>query len=291
MICRSPDLWPVAADPAELLLPNPAQSRSKTTMRSLFRRSSAPEPSSQSRPLAPAPDQPVFVVGDVHGCADLMERLLHRIDTYIEAEKLTNPLLAFVGDLVDFGPESRIVLNRLQGLSQEFPNNFVCLMGNHERMLLDFLDQPERKAARWLRAGGPATLASFGLLPPADKTPEAYHACAQALSRAMGSELVGWLRSRPLSWQSGSLWVVHAAADPRVAMPEQSDRVLLWGHPEFEVMGRKDGAWVAHGHHAVETPVARDGRISVDTGAWETGRLTAAAIQPGGLVEMLTVEA
>jgi crotonobetaine/carnitine-CoA ligase len=91
-----------------------------------------------------------------------------------------------------------------------------------------------------------------------------------------------WLDQLPLSWSSGNLWVVHAGADPARAMPDQTARVLLWGHPEFDSAPRGDDAWVAHGHVERDTPEIHDGRIGVDTAAWATGRLTAVAIKPDG---------
>ena len=56
---------------------------------------------------------------------------------------------------------------------------------------------------------------------------------------------------------------------------------MLWGHPEFERRPRRDGLWIAHGHTIVEEPAATGGRISVDTGAWTSERLTAAAVWEG----------
>lgn len=238
----------------------------------------------------PAPERPVYIVGDLHGCADLLERMLEQVDAHLGRSKAQDPMLVFVGDYVDNGPDSRRVLLRLQELQAELPGNVVCLAGNHERMVLDFLEDPTRRAARWMRAGGVATLASFGVAEP-DKSPEAYSAAAQALAGAMGAETIAWLNALPLSWNTGTLWVVHAAADPRHPMAAQSARVLLWGHPEFEAIPRRDGQWVAHGHQVVETAFAEDGRINVDTGAWKTGQLSAAAVLPDGTVTFLTAKA
>ena len=84
-----------------------------------------------------------------------------------------------------------------------------------------------------------------------------------------------------LTYSNGNLHVVHAAAHPEKSLELQPDSVLLWGHPKFERIGRKDGLWIAHGHTIVTTPAVQSGRISVDTGAYATGRLTAAIINKG----------
>lgn len=240
---------------------------------------------SVAEPDLPRPALPSYVVGDIHGRADLLEVMLELIDAHIGGTGANNPQLVFLGDYIDHGPDSAAVLARLQELTREFPDNVTCLMGNHERMLLDFLLDPSARGPRWLREGGAATLASFGIDPvgldqaaPA----EAWTDAAARLANVLGDATCGWISERPLSWNSGNLWVVHAGADPLRPMTDQTARVLLWGHPEFESTPRQDEAWVAHGHVEQGSPSLSDGRIGLDTGAWSSGRLTAVAIQLNG---------
>ncbi len=231
------------------------------------------------------PGRAVYVVGDLHGRADLLEQILEEIDRDIGETKAQNPHLVFVGDYVDFGPDSAGVLDRLADLTTELPQNVTCLMGDHERMLLDFLADPVIRGPRWLRSGARPTLISYGL--PAAELPKApgpdtLIELAALLKSNLTEERHAWLQALPLSWSSGNLWVVHAGADPHHAMTDQSARTLLWGHPEFDIGPRPDGVWVAHGHQPVEEPALRDGRIAIDTEAWTTGRLTACALRPDG---------
>lgn len=243
------------------------------------------QPAPKVQATLPAPTQPVFVIGDVHGRLDLLERILEQVDQEIGQGQLKNPLLVFVGNVIDHGPDSAKVLLRMRELTEEFPKNVVCLMGNHDQMLLDFLDAPVARHSRWLKDGATATFASFGLrLPDEGLDGETADMAATALREAMGEELIGWMRNRPLMTSSGTLHVVHAAADPRRGMDDQTSRVLTWGHPEFLGVARGDGQWVAHGHTVTERPLIKDSRISVDTGAWETGVLSAAMILPDGQV-------
>jgi len=223
----------------------------------------------------PRPDGVVYVVGDIHGRRDLLDRAL----ALVAADR--PGLLVLVGDYIDRGPDSCGVLERLRGLP-----GAVCLRGNHEAMLLEFLDDPKAYGPRWLRNGGDATLASFGLATGRAEGP-ALVALRDALRAAMGAELETWLRARPLIWQSGNLVVVHGAADPALPIDEQTEQVLLWGHPAFLRQARADGLWVAHGHTIVEKPYFGNSRIAVDTGACFTGRLTVAVIEPEGDVRFL----
>ncbi len=250
-------------------------------------RTNAPDPDTVVLPL---PAQTTYVVGDIHGRVDLLEQMLELIDAHIGGTKAADPHLVFVGDYIDHGPDSTLVLARLRELSTDFADNVTCLMGNHERMLLDFLTDPATRGPRWLRSGALPTLDSFGLHTAslgAGSSAQDFAKTARDLRAHLPEGMADWLAARPLSWHSGNLWVVHAGADPRYPMAEQSPRVLTWGHPEFDSMPRGDGVWIAHGHTEVEAPTATDGRINIDTGAWRTGRLTTCAIQPDGTQHFL----
>ncbi len=243
------------------------------------------QPTTRGVTSLPMPTQPIFVIGDLHGRSDLLERVLELIDREIGAHRLKDPKLVFVGNLIDRGPSSRDVIARMQELTQEFPDNVVCLLGNHEQMCLDFLDTPVARHARWLKDGAAATFESFGLrlgggLIDGSNAVEA----AEALREAMGEQAIAWLRARQLIVSSGNLHVVHAAADPRRPLDDQTPRVLTWGHPEFLGVARGDGQWVAHGHSPFDHPHLKDSRISVDTDAWRSNILSAAMILPTGQV-------
>ncbi len=244
-----------------------------------------------AKPGRPCPNQPLFVVGDLHGQSDLFEQMLEKIDAVIGAEQLPDPILCFTGNLIDHGDGSEALLRRMQELTQEFPRNVVCLMGNHEQMCLEFLNAPQARHARWLREGGAVTCRSFGIdLVGEEISPDQAIALADALTEAMTPPLIDWITSRPTSLRSGNVTVAHAGADPARQMDDQSDRVLIWGHPEFLSRARVDNEWVAHGHHVVKRASETEGRISVNTEAWRSGVLSAAYVSPPGEVRFLTVE-
>lgn len=229
-----------------------------------------------------APIRPVhslYVVGDIHGRCDLARKMIARIDRDLEAEKLEKPMLIFVGDYIDRGEDSAGALDLLVELCAAMPDNVICLMGNHEKMLLDFLDRPEERGQRWLRNGGLQTLASFGV--GGLTTTSSAERCAEAsfdLVEALPEGMEDWLRSLPLTWTSGNICVTHAGVDPARAISQQDPNTLLWGHRDFFKIRRQDSLWIVHGHTIVDAASADMGRISVDTGACFTGHLTAAVI-------------
>lgn len=224
------------------------------------------------------PDAPFYAVGDIHGCQGLMEKLVAQIRT-----KDKGAPIVFVGDYADRGAQSAQVLETLFHMQQAMPSQVICLMGNHERMLLEFIDDPLGKGARWLINGGIETLASYGIS-GVKQRPDEDDALdvADQLEAAMPEGLQDWLRMLPLRWSSGNVHVVHAAMDPGTPPDAQKERHLLWGHREFLREAREDGACVVFGHVIVSNPDVRDGRIAIDTGAYKTGKLTAVRVDAEG---------
>lgn len=247
---------------------------------------------------APQPLTDLYIVGDIHGCALALERLMEQIAADIRSRQEARaesadgpqaPHLVFAGDYIDRGGASAVVLAMLRRIQALWPAQSVFLRGNHEDMLLAFLDDPYGAGPQWLRHGGVQTLASFGIARalPVDASRAAFMALRDALRAAFPAGLEAWLRALPLSWASGTVWVSHAGANPYRSLRTQSARSLLWGDPRFLDVPRSDGIWVAHGHHVTDIPGLMDGRIAVDTGAVFGGKLTAAAVRREGAVEFL----
>lgn len=235
----------------------------------------------------PRPEQLVYVIGDIHGCADRLEALFGLIDDDILSAEGETPHVVTVGDYVDRGEHSADVLRFLHDMNGSHPEFLTCLAGNHEQMLLEFMADPAGRGKRWLEHGGLQTLASFGLSAANHGDSAALFDLAGDLRDAIGAPLIGWLENLPIHWQSGNLWVVHAAADPEVALDSQTREALLWGHEAFLATDRSDGQWVAFGHQPFEAAFAGAGRIATDTGAVYGGAMTAARITRDGEIRFL----
>jgi len=215
---------------------------------------------------APVVAEPLCIIGDIHGRFDLLRRLIDKLPA--------GHRIICVGDYIDRGEHSADVLQFLM----QHPD-ILCLQGNHEEMLLHFLSNPVQNGRSWLDNGGLQTLASYKVpgVTAYMRTAEVTAARDRLLSH-MGQDMVNWLSNLSTSHLSGNVLVTHAGADPRQPVDAQSDRVLQWGHPDFFRQTRRDGHWVVHGHTIVTAPAARNGRISIDTGAYATGRLTAVCL-------------
>ena len=103
----------------------------------------------------------IYAVGDIHGRLDLLDRLLDLIQNDNETRGAARTQLVFLGDYIDRGSDSKGVVSRL---ISEPPPGFsrVCLKGNHEAMLLAFLDEPGA-GVNWLHNGGNEALLSYGV--------------------------------------------------------------------------------------------------------------------------------
>ena len=233
-------------------------------------------PRFEGRP--PTPDEPLAIVGDVHGEISLLNVLIDKLQA-----QASDARWVFVGDFIDRGDHSAQVLSRLRDLAQDRPNT-VFILGNHEEMMLSFLETPEDAGNRWMRHGGLQTMASFGTFRlQTQNTPEMLIEARDKLMKCLPEGLVTWLSELPRYFISGNVAVVHAGADPRKPIPEQKPQALTWGHMRITQEARTDGLWVVHGHTIVDFPQESNGVISVDTGAYATGRLTAAIVRNGSV--------
>lgn len=245
------------------------------------------DPQVRAPPRAPE-RQVVVAIGDIHGRADLLARLLQEIslDPAVGAGAAT---LVFVGDYVDRGPDSRGVVDQLLSLRGRGLGEVVFLRGNHDRMLLDFLADPATGSG-WMSVGGGATLTSYGLAPPGPSAePAAWAQTAQAFAQALPPAHRVFLEGLRLFYRAGDYVFVHAGVRPGRALEEQTARDLLWIRQGF-LNDRRALPWtVVHGHTPSESVHADLRRIGIDTGAYATGVLTALRLE-GAARELLQTQ-
>ncbi|WP_370330963.1 metallophosphoesterase family protein [Aquicoccus porphyridii] len=219
----------------------------------------------------------IYAIGDIHGQHEMLLDVLTRI----EADGGTDARVVMLGDLVDRGPDSRAVLDTLiSGIEQG--RDWTVLMGNHDRMFLDFLetgamDSPMvRSGLDWLneRLGGAETLASYGLDPtmPAKRL-------LKAAGRAVPREHHSFLAARPFYLERGPHLFVHAGIHPERPLEAQSEDDLIWIREPFLSYSEPFDWLVIHGHTAQKLPRHYGNRINLDSGAGWGRPLTAAAIE------------
>ena len=215
----------------------------------------------------------IYAIGDIHGRYDLLQMLIARIGEHSASLPQARSLyVVLIGDVVDRGPQSAEVLAMLYGLQRQ-NSRVIVLLGNHEEAMLQALDGDPDALRRWLAVGGDATLASFGIAPlRGEDDPRDYMNSAR---RAIPRRLLAWLRQLPLSVQSGDYYFVHAGVRPGVALARQVREDMLWIRREFLRHERDFGAIIVHGHSITTNVDIRENRIGIDTGAYQSGILSA----------------
>lgn len=225
--------------------------------------------------------QLLYAVGDIHGRLDLLEGLLKLIKDDMQARARTDSrTLVFVGDYIDRGPDSRGVVEKLiTGLPQGFETHF--LKGNHEAILLDFLEEAWR-LDHWLQNGGDTTMRSYGVdTERLERLGAPAEVWRQAFAEALPDSHLRFFKTLKLSVAFGDYLFVHAGIRPGVPLKEQSEDDLVWIRGPFLNHAGPLGKVVVHGHTPGPAPVTRSNRICIDTGAVFSGRLTALRLQDG----------
>lgn len=236
-----------------------------------------------------APDgECLYAIGDIHGRRDLLERLIEQIEEdSASLPEGTKRTLVFLGDYIDRGLQSRDVIDLLvSDRLKDFET--VFLMGNHEEALLRFL-QDASFGKQWVRYGGGETLYSYGFQPPNTRTSLTSHEAMQAAQKAwekVWQEFRARLPQEHLAFYSsllpyhvaGDYMFVHAGMRPNVPLDQQSERDMLWIRDEFLDDTQPFEHLVVHGHTPADGIFRDNRRIGLDTGAFISGRLSAAKL-------------
>ena len=218
----------------------------------------------------------IYAVGDVHGRLDLLVALEAKIlkdAARFEGEKL----LVMLGDYVDRGPNAAQVIDHILS---KLPVGLTryCLAGNHEIAMLAFLDHPERHS-EWLAFGGEETLRSYGIEAPPMKLSSKQ--VRGLLDSHIPPEHIDFLRGLPILLETPGEIFVHAGLTEGVPLAQQTDDDLIWTRDDFLSTYAEFGKTVIHGHTPRTEALVSVTRISIDTGAYATGKLTAVKLAAG----------
>ncbi|MDT0630165.1 metallophosphoesterase family protein [Rubrivirga sp. S365] len=225
----------------------------------------------------------LYAIGDVHGCARTLDALLAALDADAGGALGPGDTLVFVGDYVDRGPDSPGVIDRLLALeAQEGGAEYVFLRGNHDQMMLDYVDGAG-DVELWWANGGRTTLAAY----------------ERRGDFAIPSEHVDFLRRTELAVERGGFAFVHAGLDTRKSVAENladpNPAILLWTRKHLDA---NLAAWempVVCGHTPVTEPLDTPRLIGIDTGAVfpnrpGLGRLTGVSLPERRFLSVETAE-
>jgi serine/threonine protein phosphatase 1 len=215
-----------------------------------------------------------YVFGDLHGRVDLLDRLKSAVALDLQQRPTQAAIVIGLGDYVDRGPQSKAVVEGL--LNDSFGARAVFLRGNHEQMLLDFLEDPARHGQAWLRYGAAETLRSYGVEigHQLSGAPSWYKSLRDQLARQIPVAHLLFLQRLPLKYQVGDYFFAHAGARPGTPLDLQQVDDLLWIRDGFIDDDTCFDKVIVHGHTPVNQPYLGINRINLDTGAYFTQRLS-----------------
>jgi serine/threonine protein phosphatase 1 len=209
-----------------------------------------------------------FFIADVHGQDHLLESVLGRIEEMSVGDAVS-PRVVFLGDLIDRGMGTKDVLEAVCKTIGKWPRS-VSILGNHDHLLLEIIDgtSSRKKTDFWYgHAGGFDTCASYdpeGELKPFIRT-----------IRKDFPHHVELLRNASLMERDGAFVACHAGINGYLPLDQQDPHDLMWISDGFLDRVDEQMPPVIHGHSVMgDLPVVTENRISLDTGAYESGRLT-----------------
>jgi bis(5'-nucleosyl)-tetraphosphatase (symmetrical) len=256
----------------------------------------------------------IYLVGDLQGCCDAFDRLLHHIGFSPSRDEVY-----LLGDLVNRGPASLATLERLQALGAAAH----CLLGNHDLHLLamaagvrhpgrgdtvgDILASPQREAhLDWLRHQHLALHAHGWLMVHAGVLPAwdldlTLQLAQEIESLLRGPGLADFLRqmygNEPSAWRVGlqgherqrlvvnaltRLRLVDAQGHMDFVVKENIAQAPAGLYAWFDAPGRRTaGQPIAFGHWSTLGAIERPDLLALDSGCVWGGRLTAARIDGG----------
>jgi serine/threonine protein phosphatase 1 len=224
-------------------------------------------------------DLTYYAIGDVHGELAKLDELLRFIREDAVRRKVAHKVV-FLGDLIDRGPDSRGVIERVMALCAS--GEALAIKGNHEELMLHACANRESIGVYWwAENGGDETITSY----------MAANGVCDDFRDAIDKSHVAWLRTLPvmLRDEERRLVFVHGGIDP-ATFPHCSDELRMWTRSRKFFNSER---WpdrielrdliVVHGHTPTDDfePELERRRINVDTGACFGGPLTAVVLAPG----------
>ncbi|HOQ41804.1 MAG: Serine/threonine-protein phosphatase 1 [Deltaproteobacteria bacterium ADurb.Bin151] len=199
----------------------------------------------------------IFAIGDIHGCFDKLQRLILEI----KADPV-NDTLVFIGDYIDRADGGRDVVDYILKLKKTF-QNVICLRGNHESMLLRFLDGVEDDI--YLANGGFATLKAYGI---------SRSDAPKVRKKKIPPDHLKFFKTLLPYYETDQFIFVHAGLIPGRELNEQSLYDMQWIRQTFIDSDDDFGKRVVFGHTHFSEPLVEDNKIGIDTGAVYGGSLT-----------------
>jgi serine/threonine protein phosphatase 1 len=248
-----------------------------TMLARLFKRTAAARPLDTAR----VPDaMRIYAIGDIHGRNDLLQILLHRIEADHAKRGAADMQIIFLGDLIDRGPDSAGVIETAMAL-QASGRKVRFLLGNHEEVFLAVCRKRDTKTLKFfVKIGGDATLQSYPI-PRSEYMTLDYEQLADRLATLVPETHLAFLESFEDQIIIGDYAFVHAGIRPGIPLSDQRRSDMRWIREEFTEHRGDLEKVIIFGHTIYNEVEERGSRIGIDTGAYDSGKLTAIGLEGG----------
>ena len=202
----------------------------------------------------------VIAIGDIHGCLTALDAVLTAIDPE------PSDSLVLLGDFVDRGPNSAGVIDRLIELRERC--FLFTIMGNHDELMLEVIEENTWKLGQWLMYGGEQTMRSYGT----DKVSD------------IPKEHVAFLRNCIPFCETDHHFFTHANYLEGKPLKKTPGAVLRWESIKARMPGHHNsGKMAVLGHSAQKAGIILYSGylLCLDTYCYGTGCLTAFEVNTG----------
>ena len=218
----------------------------------------------------------VYCIGDIHGCDDLLREMAEHVGADLKAGSFNEAVTVFLGDYVDRGLGSMRVIEQLA--RGEWPTSVVALAGNHEDLLMAFLEDAQLLQA-WRGLGGFETLHSYGVSVGPARAGRDFEAIRREFAACFPEVHRQFFEGLKISTTIGDYFFCHAGVRPGVPLDRQERGDLLNIRHPFLSSEAEHGKQIVHGHTPSTAPEVRPNRIGIDTGAYATSCLTCLVLE------------
>jgi serine/threonine protein phosphatase 1 len=180
----------------------------------------------------------IYVIPDIHGMDKQLSIILKRI-LPLRKTGTTHDTLIFLGDYIDRRINSHKVIDMLIEVKSDFPDQVVCLKGNHELMLLNAI-KPKAHLIDyqlWMDNGGDDTFLGY-LQRKKSEITNPYLINRTSIDYYIPEDHLSFFNSLLAYYETPEYIFVHGGCDPFLPMDSQSEAVLTWDRSVYRFVQR-----------------------------------------------------